>query len=270
MKKTVLFIGLFLSFYSFSQEQFEWSEKSKFQIDSTDVWAVDILGNTYVTKKEVIQKFDSTGNFKFSQSQKSMGRLSSIQSINTMKFVIFSEEQQMMCFLDNTLTPYETCVGFEDEGINNATNIATSSQPNKFWVYDQLNSRLHLLALSQRNQSQEIENLKGLLNSLQVSFMMEFDNLLYILDSNQGVFVFDMYGSLINFIKRSKCIGIQVDNNSYYLIENDYLVIINRENGAEIKIKCPFEGVIDFKKNGGNYFFRTKKEIKKYHLLFTK
>ena len=102
------------------------------------------------------------------------------------------------------------------------------SKPGKFWVYDQLNSRLHLLSLEQTNQSQEIENLKGMLNSIQLNSMFENANFLYLIDFKQGVFVLDIYGSLINLIKRINFKSFQVDNQNYYFIEGDFLIIINR------------------------------------------
>jgi hypothetical protein len=250
-----------------SQTQFKWLQKASFVIDSNDIWATDVLGHTYLSKKETIQKFDSIGKFKFSQSQKSSGRLSSIQPINTMKVAVFSEEQQEICFFDNTLTPYESCVNLEDLSISYASMTAVSSQPGKFWVYDQLNSRLHLLSLELTNQSQEIENLKGMLNSIQLNSMFENANFLYLIDCKQGVFVLDMYGSLVNLIKRINFKSFQVDSKNYYFIEGNFLIIINKETFEETKIELPSQDIIEFKKSMDSYFFRTSKEIIKYQLF---
>ncbi len=266
----IVFLFLSLNCLSFAQDDLLWKEKSSFSIDSSDIWTVDVLGNTYITKKELIQKYDSTGILKFSQSQKSIGRLTSLQSINTMKIVVFSEEQQLFCFLDNTLTPYESCVDLIDHSIGNATKIAISSQPNKFWVYDQLNSRLHLLSLIQTEQAQDVENLKGMLNSIQISSMLEQNGLLYLVDTVQGVFVLDMYGSLVNSIKKTNIKGIQVDFENIYLLEEDFITIINLETNIEVKIQCPLKNIIEFRKNSQHYFFRSNTEIKKYQLLLAK
>ena len=268
--KVVFFVCFyFLANYSviFSQAQFKWEQKVSYLIDSNDIWTIDILGNTYISKKETIQKFDSLGKFKFAQSQKSSGRLSSIQPINTMKVAVFSEEQQEICFFDNTLTPYEACVNLEDLSISYASIMSVSSQPGKFWVYDQLNSRLHLLSLSQTNQSQEIENLKGMLNSTQLNSMFESSNFLYLIDFKQGVFVMDLYGSLVNLIKRENFKSFQVDVNNYYFLEGDFLIVVNRETLEEIKVELPFKDIIEFRKPSDNYFFRSSKEIRKYQLF---
>lgn len=268
MKIILLILFCIVSFGSFTQKKYEWIEKEKYTIDSLDIWTVDVLGNTYITKKEAINKYDSIGNLKFSQSQKSIGRLSIIQPINTMKLVAFSEEQQMFCFLDNTLTPYESCIELIDQNIGNATKFTTSSQPDKFWVYDQLNSRLHLLSLDETDQAQEVENLRGILNTNQISDMLEQNNLLYLVDSLQGIFILDMYGSLVNMIKRIGIKDIQVDNDYIYLLEKNEIFILNMDAMELMKMSCPIDGVIEFRKTKSCFYFRTTKEIKKYQLLF--
>jgi hypothetical protein len=270
MKILLSLLLINLSFVSVAQSKYEWIEKSAYKIDSNHIWTVDVLGNIYISKKEVIQKFDSIGNFKFSQSQKSFGRLSSIQVVNTMKLIVFSEEQQQLCFLDNTLTPYESCINFDDENIGNATKFAVSSQPDKFWIYDQLNSRLHLVSFGQLFQNQDIENIKGVLNSIQISFMFEQNNFLYLVDCNQGIFILDIYASLVNFIKRPNIKGFQIDKEFMYILEKNTLVLIDNLSNIEKNIIAPIDGVIEFKKIGNSYYFRTAKEIKKYHLLLNK
>ena len=268
MKSIILIATFIFSIQTFSQKQYEWIEKAKYAIDSSAIWTVDVLGNTYITKKEVVHKYDSSGVLKFSQSQKSIGRLSVLQPINTMKLVAFSEEQQVLCFWDNTLTPYESYVDLIDQKIGNATLFTTSSQPDKFWVFDQLNSRLHLLSLEETDQAQEIGNIGGILNSKQISEMIEQNGLLYMLDSLQGIFVLDMYGSLVNVIKRVGVEHLQVDNEYLYLLENNQVAILSMDGVEKMKITCPIETVTDFRKTEASFYFRTTSEIKKYQLLF--
>ena len=56
------YLCILFSFFSIvirAQEKFEWVERLSYKIDSLDIWTVDILGNTYISKKELIQKFTS-------------------------------------------------------------------------------------------------------------------------------------------------------------------------------------------------------------------
>jgi hypothetical protein len=276
MRKHAIFKVGFVFFMSFAtnsswgQMDYQWVEKRSLTIDSSGIWSVDVFENVYLTKKDVIHKFDSIATLKFSQSQKSIGRLSALLPVNTMKIVVFSEEQQLFCFLDNTLTPYESCIELIDKNIGNGTLVAVSAQPDKLWVYDQLNSRLHLLSLSETDQSQEIQNLTGILNSLHVSKIVEQNNFLYVVDFDWGVYVLDMYGSLIEGIKRPNIKGLQVEGRRMFFLEEGHVTIIDSESKEETEINCPLEKVIDFRIRGNNFYFRTKTEIKKYELLFNK
>lgn len=259
---------LLISSVGVAQENYSWKKCAELEIDSLGIWNVDVLGNVYLTKKELLQKYDSIGLLKFSQSQKSIGRISSIQPINTMKVIVFSEEQQQFCILDNTLTQFEPCIDLMDNDIGNAISVIVSAQPDKFWVYDQLNSRLHLLSLGQTNQKQDIENLKGVLNSNQFSFVIEKNYQLFLVDTLKGVYILDLYGSLIDLVEIKGVISVGADElNSYFLLK-DRLIIINNESKKKIEIVLPLADILDFKKSGDYFYFRTQNKILKYALNF--
>ena len=104
--KISLLVIVFLTSYStFAQDSvsYTWDDKGTVTINENEVWALDAFENVYVSNNEVINKFDSEGELMFSQSIKSLGRMTQMVLINTMKLVHFSEEQQTLCYFDNTL-----------------------------------------------------------------------------------------------------------------------------------------------------------------------
>jgi hypothetical protein len=155
-----------------------------------------------------------------------------------------------------------------DNDIGNATSFVVSAQPDKFWVYDQLNSRLHLLSLGQTNQKQDVENLKGVLNSAQFSFVTEKNYQLFLVDSTKGVYVLDLYGSLVDLLDFKGVVSVSADETHLFLFQKTQLIIINKETKALIEIKLPDTEIIDFKKSGEFFYFRTPNQIKKYTLNF--
>ena len=121
------FIFLLLTLHSFMQfaqsdslHQSAWKALHEWEIGDDEIWTTDVLGNVLLTKKNLIQKYDSAGVLKYSQSIRSFGRLQDIQAVNSMKIVAFSEEQQTICLLDNTLTLSENCLELADFNIGNA------------------------------------------------------------------------------------------------------------------------------------------------------
>ncbi|MBI1837116.1 MAG: hypothetical protein HYR91_07605 [Flavobacteriia bacterium] len=248
--------------------QNKWELIQTYSVDSNSVWNVDVLGNVYVTKNDLLQKFDSVGILKFSQSQKSIGKISSIQPINTMKLIVFSEEQQEYCVLDNTLTRIENCVDLSEKDISYASFFVVSAQPDKYWVYDQLNSRFHLVSHGQTGQNQDIENLKGILNSNNFSFVLEQNYQLYLVDSLKGVYILDLYGTLLDFLPERNVLSLSADEKFIYLFRQNDLKIIQKETMKSIEIKMPEAEILDFKKNGSSFYFKTKTNIKKFKLFF--
>jgi hypothetical protein len=267
-------VKLILMFLCFScaglvlaQNNLKWVVKSTFELDSNDVWANDVLGNTYTAKKDLIYKYDTAGVLQFSQSQKSFGRITSMHPINTMKMVVFSEEQQVFCLLDNTLTQAQKCYELSDHDIGNASVLAISGQPDKIWIYDQLNSSLFLLSLSRKEQGQEIENLRGLLNNFHLTYMIEQNNFLYLVDEEMGVFTLDMYGSLVDRVKQNGIKALHLDDRQLYTLVEGALKVKNMDTRIESEIALPIKGVIDFRKEGNFIYLRTRNQLVKYEVL---
>jgi hypothetical protein len=243
-----------------------WEKNGDYSIGQEDVWSVDVLGNVYITNNKVLQKFDSTGILKFSQSIKSFGRIKEIQSINTMKLVTFSEEQQAACLLDNTLTLIEECLDLSNFDIGNASHVAVSGQPDKLWVIDQLNSKLLLLSLNGTNQFQEIKNLKGIINISEIISIQEIENHLFLVDSKNKIVEFDLYGSLINTYEFEPFKNMLIKDGSFVLLRNDSLNIRHINESSNDFIELPTIGINEVKLSGKFFYFRTENKILKYSL----
>ncbi len=253
---------LFLGIVANAQnEQAKWVIKNELPITKIDHWITDVLGNYYVVSGKNMIKYDSSGVLKFSQSIKSLGNLTSIQLINTMKIVTFSEEQQLVCVLDNTLTLTEKCTDLSQYDVAYATLISTSSQPDKFWVLDQLNSKLLLLSLGNSKQSQEIKNLKGILNISNITMMKELNNQLFILDDQSVLYNFDVYGSLISRFQLGEVEDFYVWNKQIICKKDNKLVFQSMEMEENFELEMPIADVIDFKFDGNYFYFRTNAKI---------
>lgn len=245
-----------------------WRLEGEYTIGKNEVWSTDILGNVYITDQKVIEKFDSTGVKKFSQSVKSFGKITEIRPVNTMKLVLFSEDQQILCWMDNTLTLGEECIDLSKYGIGLATHIAASGQPEKLWVVDQLNSTLLLLDLGRSNQSQEIKNLKGILNMADVTGISEVNNELFLLDNNGIIYHFDLYGSMIGKHEYDGVKGYAVKQDAIIILTDRTLMIKHFSDEHKKTISVPIGAVDEFRISGSYFYFRTENKILKYSPIF--
>lgn len=230
-----------------------------------DVWNVDNLGNLYVIQNNFISKLDSSGKQIYSQSIKSLGRISEIEPINAMKLVLFSEEQQSICFLDNTLSLNGNCKYVDAFDIKNAKLIATSNRPNLIWVLDEYRSTILLIDIVNDKILQRVENLKGILNeSLDFVNLIEKNNFLYLTAANGKVYQFDQVLSET---------GIQLDYFAQVLsgkdqravyFKNGQINMLNLFSTETISINTAEKNVIDFKIQGDFLYFRSERIISKY------
>lgn len=269
MKFFLILIGCICSSLGLTQETAfpSWEKVNELSIGKDEVWAVDGIGNIIMTNKKVIQKYDSTGQKVFTQSIKSIGKITKIDPVNTMKIVLFSSDQQQFCTMDNTLTLAEKCIDFSDFEIDNAIEIATSSQPDKLWVLDQLNSTLFLLSLSASNQNQEVKNLNGILNLKIVESLLEIDNYLFLSDLNSTIYQFDLYGTLINSFETETFSDFKVFANNLIILSNDSLEFISlTEKKSEI-LALPLKDVFKFYQSNGLFYFQSENKLSTYRLI---
>ncbi|MFK7786799.1 MAG: hypothetical protein AB8B56_16890 [Crocinitomicaceae bacterium] len=242
-------------------------EKSKIELDSTAYWNMDVIGNHLVSLNGTISKIDTSGKTRYTQSIRSYGETAGLVSINAMKLVHFSEEQQTLCFLDNTLSSTEDCIelALVEEEIVNATLISASGQPDKVWVMDQLNSTLYQLPIIGNDPTRQVGNLSGLLNFGSVKQIKEASNKLFLLTS-EGIFILDIYGSLIDVIRNTNIEYFDANESNLYVLSKGKLEIRHHRTGATTAIKLPVSDVFQVKVVNGALFARTPKNVHKFEL----
>jgi hypothetical protein len=268
---TILALTVLTGSFAQKDSSFNWRLIDSIPISEDAVWTVDILSNTYISENGTVSKFDSTGVKVFSQSIKSLGGLSSLCVINTMKLVYFSEEQQLLCYMDNTLSQNENCVRLEDRGIMYATAVASSDRSDKLWVLDEINSRLLLIDLeSELRKPLILENVRSIIGEGVYVTMVERGGRLYVNNPSSGVYVFDIYGSFIKHIKERNVTSIDADELGVYLLQADNSLhyYTNRFN-EELTLILPRENCHEILVKGNQIYLRTSHFVYKYSVEMT-
>lgn len=264
MKHLIFGLIVLLSYSILGQEKV-WILQNEHAIQNVDHWDVDPMGKVIYSKKDVLIKLDSNFQVLFRQSLKGFGTISDIDARHALKTLIFSEDQQSIAFLDNTLTYHQQVKDLSISNISYATNVSYSAQSNRYWVYDVDNTKL-ILFDEMRNQPTVIENLAGILGSLNVDMIREMENYLLIFDKSKGVYLFDYYGSMIDFIETDEALNVALNKGFVYYLTSDNLVRFDLRARDEVLINLPGSDVIDFRILGNYIFLQTADGIKKYLL----
>jgi len=158
-----------------------------------DLMTTDELGNVYTLKGDELSLYDAKGLRLNRNSLKNFGPISHIDVFSSLKPMIFSRQQGMLAVLDNTLAIQGDPIDLPRNGFPQVT-LACMSVQNAFWFYDE---RLMRLARVDRQlrplaDTGRLDQLLGF--SPRPVHMQEHDGWLYVLDPENGVLVFDLFG----------------------------------------------------------------------------
>ncbi len=220
------------------------------------IGSIDEQQNSILFDGTELIKLNSQGEMLFHQSIKSLGKIKEIDARNPFKILLFSENQQSINFIDNSLTLQNETIDLSDFNINNAVNSSGSDQMDKCWVYNQDNSELKLIGKNQQ-QFQSINNLKKMVNINTIDQLKEVNGQLFLLDYSGKVVILDTYGNLKSSFNVKAYTSAIIDNSIIYLqLEKITLVYNYIQNKVVGYIKTPSDITLIAKK--GEFFFFTK------------
>jgi hypothetical protein len=272
LKNGMLLVFVLTQIFVFAQDSLSVNCKLMFEYPkrANATWELDAIENVYMCSEGVIDKYDSLGNLRFSQSIKSLGKPDQVAVINTMKLVAFSEEQQSICLFDNTLTKTIDCIDLGELNFLNIKTIAVSSRPQLLWLLDKVNSKLTLLNIQNSSVLLELENLAGMLDAENIIQIKENDNLLYLLDNKKGVYVFDMYGSLIDLFQFEGGEFMSLAGNSLLILKQDVIHVIDQVSLDHQVFACPVLNVDHFEIRGNSFFASDNENVYKFRIQIEK
>lgn len=183
-------------------------------------FTTDNLNNTYLVNKEEILKYNNTGKLLMKYSNKRFGNITLVDATNALKVLLYYKDFQQLVFLDNQLSQNGEPISLENLGYEQ-TDLACTSFNNSFWIYNKQNNEL--IRFNENSQViSKTGNLKQLLQAeMKPNFMIEHNSYLYLNSPENGIYVFDMYGTFNKIISIKSLNSFQVSNNVLYFYRNN-------------------------------------------------
>lgn len=225
----------------------------------------DNLSNIYLLNNDVLQKYDPQGNPLKSYSNKTLGKITTVDAGNPLKVVLFYRNFLQVVFLDNTLSQNGDPVSIEALGYPQA-QLVCSSHNNGIWLYNQQNFELirfdqdlHLVS-----QTGNLAQLLGI--DIKPNFMVQYNNRLYVNNPSTGILVFDVFGTYSKTIPLKNISEFQFkeDEIVYYLdgkLNNFNMQTLQQERSA-----LPDSTAISVKL-ANNKLYSLQKDILSIYLL---
>jgi hypothetical protein len=226
---------------------------------------VDNLGDIYVLANQDVIKYKSSGQLFRSYSNKSLGNISRIDVSNPLKILVFYKDLSRLVFVDNTLSEQKENVYLERFEREFASLACTSNDENGIWLYDPV-----AFSLTRYNQKMNIKaevlNINQLTGkAINPVWMTERGNRLYLVDSQNGIMMFDIFGTYLKTLPIKGLTKLWVDGELLVTLNENKELIISSSTGLEQKsIALPENNFTDMCWNAGKVYVLNKNRLTVY------
>jgi hypothetical protein len=202
--------------------------------------SVDRNGSVYLLDKgRSLFMLDSLGKPLNAFSPPSRGRISAVEAWNPMKVFLFYEDRQELMLLDRFMNPIAS-TRLTDLGYMGNVQAATLTSDDSFWLFNESDFTLSKLDL--RYQKPIIETPLDLILDkarFDVRFLREYQNMLYLLDYNGGVYVFDNLGNYKTRLPFTGLTYIGFKSNELYFVKDNRLHFFDLYKLTERVLQLP-------------------------------
>lgn len=196
-------------------------------IESPVLVSTDKEGNIYLALENgAIDKYSLDGELLNHFSPEQLAEATLIEAWNPLRIFVFYQDFQEYVFLDRFLTSANR---FSLNHISSYIGMATVSLDNNLWVIDY--SSFSLKKYNVNFEQVTIERPLDLIldpDDYDITFMSEYQNLLFVADRKKGVLVFDNLG---NYLRE-----FAYENLEYFNFLEDELYFVNEEKVKFVNI----------------------------------
>lgn len=229
------------------------------------LFTTDLLGNCYLVKgnNELI-KYNAQGDSIAQFNEIKKGQITQIDATNPLRVLLYYSDYGQIIILDNMLSK-KNVLKLNSVGLYNVSLIANSIDGN-VWVFDQ--SSNSLIKFDNQLELVSTSNLRNLVTeSVNPIYMVEQERNLFMVDSTEGIFKFDLYG-FYNTTYHFKTNEIQYING-YLVYKNlPYLYSYQTQTISEKKILLPnSETILQVRIERNKVFILRKNGLEIYDLI---
>lgn len=234
---------IFITLSASSPIEESWKYISSADIVSAEKVSTDINNYLYTSDEAGnIYKYDSLGKLLLLYSSPKKTEVSLIEGSRGLNIFLFYRDYQQYRLLNRFLT--ELSVNSFNRDQAGFVRLATLSADNNLWIID--DDQFSLKKINLAYNRIEVENPLQLVlppGEYDFVFIREYENKVYIADSNSGILVFDNLGNFITSISSKGVKYFNFQGKNLYFIINEKLHLLNLSKGTRKVVELP-EGII--------------------------
>ena len=206
--------------------------------DSIRLVSLDRLNNIYINDtRGNIFKFDSAAKLMAQYAPSAYGLLTSVEAWSSLRVFLFYQDTQRYTFLDRFLAVNEFSEFPED--LFNLISWAAPTADNQLWLLNLTSLQLTKfdIRFNDITLSQPLNQLSDTLD-LKPYQLNEYQNRVYLGDSNAGILVFDNLGNYLHTLSKTGNVPFHFKGDKYYYLSDGRLHIkgLYREHHQTIEL----------------------------------
>lgn len=258
---------------SFYFKRHEWKLVAAIKTQPIQKVSIDTYSNFFIADdKGNVYKFDSLGKQQLQFSPLKKGDISLLEAWRTVNIFIFYRDLQEYIILDRFLTTSQQNFSFRQFNNNDEKRIgfarlANLASDNNLWVFDDEDFSLKKFSTS-LNKVTLHTPLDLILDPsfYDLTYMREYQNLLFINDKNSGILIFDNLGNYKTKLPFKNINYFNFKGNNIYFLSENKLISFDIYTLRQNSIPLPEGKKYNYVLLGENkiYFF-SKEDIEIYN-----
>ncbi len=258
---------LFIGVGKLAPGQYDFTLQDSIKVDCNH-FTTDNLGNIYLYKNDELKKLNKKGAVQFTYSNKLLGTISYVDASNPMRILIFYKGISQIVITDNTLSVQGQSIELENLNLYQTQVVANSYLDNGIWTYDQeLFQLIKLNTQFEREfESGNLEQLIGITNLTPTQIEQE-NGFVYMTCPNNGILVFDIYGTYYKTIPITNIDKIQVLKHGIFYQKEGQFYFHQFKSFESSPIEMPLKQHSDVRIGESNIFILAKDQILIYDIV---
>lgn len=199
--------------------------------------SIDRLNNIYIADKKGNLKQYTNGLLQQIFSPQKSGSITLVEAWNPLKIFLFYADFQEYLFLDRFLTSAQR---YSSNEWSRYSGMMTISADNNLWIIDYVDFGLkkYDINFSQFTVTTPFDLILDPENH-EISFIREYQNLVFISDKVSGILVFDNMGNYLRKIPATEINYFSFLGDYLYFLQGDELIATNIYSAEKKIIKLP-------------------------------
>jgi hypothetical protein len=147
--------------------------------------------------------------------------------------LVFFRNYGFILFLDNYLSENGAPLDLQELGFDQVTQ-ACLSRENGLWVFDQIRQRVYHLNNNFKITHESVNFMQWFGKRMSPTFMIENNNQLFVNIPEEGIFVFDHYGTYLKTIPLKNLNDPQVIDGNINFVENNQFCQYQRQKMEKV------------------------------------